>query len=223
MENQPLTESQQQFNWKIKQHSTVRNPEAEVIRFIKPFAETRFSNYPKLQPTKSNVSRNDYSWKSQSFEKPPPINHLATETEANTSTTTKLKIDRNRSNFGILLHPAATTNNLTYRDYSQENKQLNSRDAITFWNWKNTIERNKFTELGLSRPRDYRNPIKHVPNNAMTTEVRSNFMNQLKLVNKDDTPPNERSRFIDFVEIPSKVTSENTIYGSGIRIQKYLS
>ncbi|XP_055918710.1 uncharacterized protein LOC129950816 [Eupeodes corollae] len=193
-EERCITESQDQFSWKILKPSVVEKPlSSNGVDFMKSYDETHFHNNPKQITHLSSVSQRDYQWKSKSFQgqTPPPI-YITSETKANKN----ISIDRCRSGFGKLLDPSATTNTLTYRAYSKEESGTPSKGIITFWNWKNTFEKkHPFCNIAkkCSKPQaEFRTTAKHAPNNGLISEARSNYKQHLNFTNFDSSHINTK-------------------------------
>lgn len=195
----------------------------ESTFFMKPYDECNLHNVPKETIKTRSVYQTDFEIKVK-YDKKPIINKFLPSGVG----VTKISGDRTRPDFVKYLDPTATTSNLTYVDHAFNG--IAAKDNITFWNWYNNgggfvqnvwqCQEKPLCNNCPNRRYEYRNMVKPVPHTGMTTEIRDNFTPH----EKDATIracPLQRN-VVSFEHVPFPTNTENRIYGSGQRIQKYV-
>lgn len=211
------------------ENNEIRNPTIPKINSIKTFDECRLRFIKRPMRPATSVARDDYDWKTP-VEMPQP----SKITLPSAVPATAIIIDRSKQSHVKHLDPNATTQRLSYVQYTPEQivGGICAHDNITFWNWKYSGNKKVIPERDMEmcdnlpskqcrKAKTFPTLVKHVPHGGMNTEIRSNYIEP----KKREIPFNTsaiKNGITHMPILPFAKKSEYALYGSGERTQKFV-
>lgn len=200
---------------------------------MKPYDDTVMRFAPKSIDNYKSMNTTSYPWN-----QPYPKDNIQYNYYPGIPQNTGVFVNYAKPGYTKHLDPGATTTRLDYPLWMLDQKKgIGSPDHITYWNWnakkgvKGSMGNlggfpqemcNQTESLHWPKLKSAFHPlVQPVPNSGMTTEVRSNY--KIPDVETENTRGDVSNNFGSCKRVRFSDSTENKMYGSRERVQKYVN